>query len=92
MPRKDSLAVRDDLDERLGRLSERTDLPKGWHLDQALEAYLEREEHLFELLREADADFAHGRVAPNERMLEWLESWGKPDELPAPRSDDDPNR
>ena len=92
MPRTGSLAVRDDLDERLQRLSERTDLPKDWHLEQALESYLEHEEQVLEQLREADADFAEGRVVSNERMLEWLESWGKPNELPSPSSDDDPKR
>ena len=32
----------------------------------------------------AEADFAAGRVVPHERVREWLQSWGTPDELPCP--------
>jgi predicted transcriptional regulator len=32
------------------------------------------------------ADIAAGRVVPNTEVIEWLESWGAPDEKPAPYS------
>jgi predicted transcriptional regulator len=32
-----------------------------------------------------EADAAAGRVVPHEEVRRWLRSWGKPDELPAPR-------
>jgi predicted transcriptional regulator len=35
---------------------------------------------------EAEADVAAGRVVPNERVIEWLRSWGTADELPTPAS------
>ena len=34
---------------------------------------------------EADADIAAGRVVSNEAVMEWLRSWGTPNELPPPR-------
>lgn len=34
------------------------------------------------------ADLDAGRVILHETMKAWLESWGKPDESPPPRSDD----
>jgi predicted transcriptional regulator len=34
---------------------------------------------------EAEADVAAGRIVPHEDVVEWLKSWGKPDELPVPK-------
>jgi predicted transcriptional regulator len=35
-------------------------------------------------MAEAEADIAAGRVIPNEEVIRWLETWGTPDEKPAP--------
>jgi predicted transcriptional regulator len=35
---------------------------------------------------EAEADVAAGRLVPHEEVAAWLDTWGKPDEKPAPRS------
>ncbi|HEV2099899.1 MAG TPA: CopG family transcriptional regulator [Stellaceae bacterium] len=35
-------------------------------------------------IAEAEADVAAGRVVPQEIVVKWLRSWGKPDELPCP--------
>jgi predicted transcriptional regulator len=35
---------------------------------------------------EAEADFAAGQTVPHAKVVEWLESWGTPDELPRPTS------
>ncbi len=35
-------------------------------------------------LDEAEAAYAEGRVISHEAMMEWLASWGGPDEPPAP--------
>ena len=43
--------------------------------DEALEARLDAE---------AEAAYAAGRVVSHARVVEWLNSWGKPDELPRP--------
>ena len=43
--------------------------------DEAAEARLDAE---------AEADYAAGRVVPHAEVVKWLESWGKPDELPCP--------
>jgi predicted transcriptional regulator len=34
---------------------------------------------------EAMADIAAGRVIPNDEVCAWLETWGTPDETPAPK-------
>ncbi len=33
---------------------------------------------------EAEAAYAAGRVVAHDKVVEWLESWGTPDELPPP--------
>lgn len=35
---------------------------------------------------EAMADIEAGRVIPNDEVCAWLETWGTPDEKPAPPS------
>jgi predicted transcriptional regulator len=35
-------------------------------------------------LEEAETAYAAGQVISHEAMTRWLESWGKPDELPPP--------
>jgi len=37
-------------------------------------------------LAEAEADLAAGRFVPHEEVAAWLETWGTPDEKPAPES------
>jgi predicted transcriptional regulator len=32
----------------------------------------------------AEDDIAAGRLIPNDEIVEWLETWGAPDEKPAP--------
>jgi predicted transcriptional regulator len=43
--------------------------------DEELEARLDSE---------AEAAYAAGRVVPHEQVIQWLKSWGTPDELPRP--------
>jgi predicted transcriptional regulator len=33
---------------------------------------------------EAEAAYAAGKVVPHAKVVEWLESWGTPNELPCP--------
>ena len=33
---------------------------------------------------EAEAAYRTGRVVPHGEVVAWLQSWGKPDELPCP--------
>lgn len=38
------------------------------------------------LIAEAEADFAAGRSIPHEEVAAWLDTWGKGDRVPAPKS------
>jgi predicted transcriptional regulator len=33
----------------------------------------------------ADAEIEAGQFVPHNRVMEWLRSWGKPNELPCPK-------
>jgi predicted transcriptional regulator len=48
----------------------------------------EEVDEAFEARREAEAlaDIDAGRVVPHEDVAAWLETWGSPDEKPAPDS------
>lgn len=35
-------------------------------------------------LADAEADIAAGRLIPNDEIVDWLKTWGTPDEKPAP--------
>jgi predicted transcriptional regulator len=39
-------------------------------------------------LAAAEADIAAGRLISHEAVKRWLNSWGKPDELPRPKCGD----
>ena len=36
--------------------------------------------------REGEADADAGRVVPHEEVAKWLDTWGTPEEKPAPKS------
>jgi len=60
----------------LEKLSNSTDRPRSWLLEQALDSYLEAQAwqiaHIEAGLTDADA----GRVLPHDRIRDWLETWG----------------
>lgn len=74
-----------DVVERLGAFAERTG---GTVEDLVREAIAERLSYLewkIAAIQEAiDEVDAGGPTYSNEEVLAWIESWGKPDELPPP--------
>jgi predicted transcriptional regulator len=88
MSRTVSLAFRTraDLNEELEALAKATDRSKSWHIEQALEAYLEYERDVTEKIKEGLADIEAGRTVPHEEVVAWLESLGTDHELPMPQS------
>lgn len=83
-----SVRLRDDLQEPLEAAAARLKRPKGWIINEALEAYLRGEETRERMRRETLeglADVEAGRLVDGDEVLAWIESWGKDDELPMPR-------
>jgi predicted transcriptional regulator len=86
MPRAKSLSIRLDpeLDDRLGVVANSLDRPRAWVVQQAIREFVELQSwHLAAIdegLRQADA----GRLVPHEKVVDWVKSWGRSDELPMP--------
>ena len=66
--------------KRLERLAAATDRPRSWHLEQALDAYLETQAWQVAHIEHGLADAEAGRTVPHERVRDWLKTWGSDDE------------
>jgi predicted transcriptional regulator len=51
---------------------------------EAVEAHLAERRAYLEAIEEGLRDVEEGRTIPLEDVVEWMESWGKPNELPRP--------
>ncbi len=70
--------------EKLDALSEATDRPKTWHLEQALEAYLETQSWQISHMKKGLAELAAGKTVAHGDVAAWLKSWGSNDEGESP--------
>lgn len=71
--------------ERLGALAERTGATVADLVGEAIADRLAYLEWKIAAIQEAiDEVDAGGPTYSNEEVLAWIESWGKPDELPPP--------
>lgn len=72
------------LNERVTAVARVLDRPKSWVIEQAVQDFVAMQEWqlaaIDEGLRAADA----GRVIDHEDVVAWVQSWGRPDELPMP--------
>lgn len=73
------------LNERVTAVARTLDRPKSWVIEQAVQDFVAMQEWqlaaIDEGLRAADA----ARVVPHEDVVAWVQSWGRPDELPMPK-------
>ena len=66
--------------QRLEELAAATDRPRSWHIEQALDAYLEVQAWQLQRIESGIASLEQGRSVPHDRVKDWLESWGSDDE------------
>lgn len=69
-----STRITGDLDTRLARLAELTDRSKSWHVERALEAYLEHELAFVEAVAEGIAAAERDELIPHEEVMAEMES------------------
>ena len=88
MSRTVSLAfrTREELNAELESLAATTQRSKSWHIEQALEIYLERQSWEIERIKEGLADAEAGRTVPHEEVEAWVRSLGTDHEQPLPQS------
>ena len=72
------------LNERVAAIAEATDRPKSWVIEQAVQDFVAMQEWQLAAIDEGIAAADAGHVAPHEEVVAWVQSWGRPDELPMP--------
>jgi predicted transcriptional regulator len=73
------------LAQKVDRLAERLERPRGWIVKQALSAWIDQEEERHRLTLEALADVDAGRVIDHQSVQAWADSLGTERPLPTPR-------
>tara|TARA_R110000772_G_scaffold87094_20_gene181883 strand:+ start:2559 stop:2822 length:264 start_codon:yes stop_codon:yes gene_type:complete len=69
---------------QLDALAAATDRSKSWHVQQAVEGYLEHHAWQIGHIKQGLADAKAGRVTDDEAVADWLHSWGTESEKDAP--------
>ncbi len=68
----------------IDELAKATDRPRSWHLEQALDAYLETQAWQVERVHRGLKELQEGESVPHEDVAAWLSRWGESDEGEAP--------
>jgi len=80
-----SVRLQPELNDQVAAIAAALDRPKSWVIEQAVRDYVELQAwHLAAIdegIQAADA----GRVVAHEDVAAWVQSWGRPDELPMPK-------
>jgi len=82
-----SVRLDDDLQFKLETAADRLKRTKGWIINEALRQFIEREElqqRMLEETQNAIADLEAQRIVSGEEVMQWLETWGSPQEKDAP--------
>ena len=64
----------------IDELAKATDRPRSWHLEQALDAYLEVQAWQVKRVQEGLAELQAGQSVAHEDVVDWLTRWGTSDE------------
>ena len=80
-----SVRLESALNDRITAIATALDRPKSWVIEQAVRDFVAMQEWqlaaIDEGIRAADA----GRIVAHEDIAAWVQSWGRPDELPMPK-------
>lgn len=79
-----TLRVPAALRDRLDKLAEATDRSRSWLAAQAIAEYVEAQEWQIETVEQGLADIKSGRFVEDQRVDDWLDSWGTDSESPPP--------
>ena len=64
----------------IDELAKATDRPRSWHLEQALDSYLEAQAWQVKHVQEGLKELQAGESVAHEDVAAWLSRWGTPDE------------
>ena len=81
-----SIRLEPDLNAQVTAIAEALDRPKSWIVEQALKDYVAVQQWQLAAIDEGIAAANAGDLVDHEDVVAWVRSWGKPDELPVPKS------
>lgn len=86
MPASSTFSVRlpPETRKELEEYARATQRSSAFIVKEAVEAHLAERRAYLAAIEEGLRDAERGDTIPLEEVIEWMESWGKPDELPAP--------
>lgn len=70
-----SFRLEEEKAEALDRLAEATDRPRSWHLQQAVDNYLEWHRWKIEHIKQGLADLDRGDTVSHDEVMERLDRW-----------------
>ncbi|MCC6589515.1 MAG: CopG family ribbon-helix-helix protein [Bryobacterales bacterium] len=80
-----SIRIDSETKRRLDALSKRARRSKSFLAAEAIAAYVESEEWQLGEIRVGMAELDSGKSVSNDKVSDWLKSWGKKGETKAPR-------
>ncbi len=84
-----SVRLQPEVESGLNALAEKLNRSRNWLVNQAIREFVARQD--LEQSRWAETlaaieSVAQGRVLSSEAVHAWLDSWGRPEELPPPKA------
>jgi predicted transcriptional regulator len=72
-----SFRIRSEKVDELERLAKATDRPRSWHIEQALDSYLDVQSWQIAQIEKSMAEMDAGKGIPYEKIKKELSNWGK---------------
>ena len=72
-----SFRIRSEKVDQLERLAKATDRPRSWHIEQALDSYLDVQSWQIGQIEKSMAEMDAGKGIPHEDIKMELSNWGK---------------
>jgi len=72
-----SFRIRSEKVEELQRLAKATDRPRSWHIEQALDSYLDVQAWQVAQIKKSIAEMDAGKGVPHSEIKKELSTWGK---------------
>jgi predicted transcriptional regulator len=80
-----SVRLEPALNDRVTAIAAALDRPKSWFIEQAVRDFVAVQEWQLAAIDAGIGAADAGRVVAHEDGVAWVQSWGRPDELPMPR-------
>jgi predicted transcriptional regulator len=80
-----SVRLEPALNDRVTAVAAALDRPKSWVIEQAVRDFVAVQEWQLAAIDAGISAADAGRVVAHEDVVAWVQSWGRPDELPMPK-------